>query len=221
MVDVQAWIPCQANSTRVPNKNTRSFFNGKSLLEVKINQLLAAIPSSSIYVSGNSRLTAEICEEKGVNYISRPRDLLGNKIKQEDLFTHFIKNTPESGKVLWVQVTDPLFDEFNKILNFIPEEDEVVVAAVEERKHAFFNGRSVNFDFGLWHPVTQDIDPIHFPRWSAFFAKYKTFEKYKYHFGKRNRMVVSECDFVDIDTMKDFERAQELFDQERYLKYVK
>lgn len=220
MVNVQAWIPCQANSTRVPEKNTRSFINGISLLEIKINQLLLVIPSSSIYVSGNSPLTEEICVKKGVNYISRPDELLGNEINQEELFSHFIKNTPKSKRVMWVQVTDPLFDKFDEILSVIPTDNEVVVAAVAERKHAFFNGRPVNFNFGRWHPVTQEIDPILFPRWSAFFANYETFDKYRYHFGEKNRLVVSECEFVDIDTMKDFTRAQDLFNQERYLKYA-
>ena len=210
--DIQIWIPAQGASQRIPEKNFRPFHNDESLLEIAVKKLLKTISPRNIYVSSDSSKANDICQDLGVNFISRSDSLLGNTIKQKDLFEHFIQHTPESKYVGWIQVTDPLFLDYEDFLSYEPQPDEVYIAASEVKKHAFFKGYPINFNFGDWHPVTQDIEPILIPRWSAFLARRETFARYKYHFGKYNKFFISNDEFVDIDYESDFKLAQQLYE---------
>lgn len=209
--NLQVWIPAQGSSQRIPDKNIRPFYDGKSLLQVAIEKLVSVLRAEQIWVSSESEEVKTISLELGVNFIHRERDLTGNKIRQEDLFKHFISNTPLSELVAWVQVTDPLFDGFYEFLSYEPAEDEVYSVATALHKHAFFKDYPINFNFGKWHPVTQEIEPIIIPRWSAFLSRRTTFEENLYHFGKKNSFFLTEEQYVDIDYPEDFLLAQELF----------
>lgn len=207
----QIWIPAQTTSQRIRKKNIRPFFNDKSLLEIKIEQLRNIVPSECIFVSSNGLEVKEICDYLEVNFLLRPEELLGNAIMQKDLFKHFLSKTPPCENVGWIQVTDPLYDDFSELFSIAPQAEEVRVVATKVNKHAFFKGYPINFQFGDWHEVTQSIEPILVPRWSGFYARRETFDKYKYHFGKKNTFVATQKPFVDIDYMEDFELAQYLY----------
>ena len=207
----QIWIPAQTSSQRITKKNIRPFHNQKSLLEIKIDQLCDTVPAECIFVSSNGIEVEEICDRLGVNFILRPEELLGNAIMQKNLFEHFLRETPQSDSVGWIQVTDPLYDDFNELFSVVPQVNEVRVVASELKKHVFFKGYPINFQFGDWHEVTQSIEPVLVPRWSGFYARRATFEKYKYHFGKVNTFIPTQKPFVDIDYPEDFELAQHLY----------
>ena len=211
LTETQIWIPAQGASQRIPDKNFRPFYKNQSLLEIALQKVKKIIKPENIFVSSDSSLAEEICQKLKINFISRDQSLLGNKIKQKDLFNHFLTNTPPSKYVGWVQVTDPLFDDYEDFLSYKPKTDEVYILAADLKKHAFFRGFPINFNFGDWHPVTQEIEPIIIPRWSAFLALRKTFAKYSYHFGKKNSFFISNEEFVDIDYETDFIKAQALY----------
>ena len=186
MDELQIWIPAQGASTRVENKNFRPFSGGKSLLEIKIEQLLACnISSKSIYVSTETNIIFPIAEKYNVNVILRGDELLGNRILQRNLFEHFFENTPTSKFVMWVQVTDPLFDAFSQFVDKMgrSEDKSTLVLATKLHKHVFYNNMPLNFQFGDWHAVSQDIEPIIFPRWSTFLHWRSELSKVMYHFG--------------------------------------
>ena len=48
---MQCFLPCRAGSMRVRNKNSRPFYNGESLFEIKIKQLLSCASIDSILFS--------------------------------------------------------------------------------------------------------------------------------------------------------------------------
>jgi N-acylneuraminate cytidylyltransferase len=209
---IQVWVPAQSNSTRVENKNTRDFVNGKSLLEIKLEQVSKAVAVEDIYVSGNSSETEEIVTRIGANYIHRPQELLGNEISQKMLFQHFFDNTPTSDYVLWVQVTDPFFDDFKGLCAEAPPRAyESIVVASTLRKHAFYKEDPINFCFGGWHKVTQDITPLVVPRWSAFMHERETLREVLYHFGYNIRWYFTDDPLIDIDTLTDFKLARILY----------
>tara|TARA_Y100001954_G_C15694127_1_gene544385 strand:+ start:158 stop:823 length:666 start_codon:yes stop_codon:yes gene_type:complete len=209
--DLQVWIPAQGSSQRIRNKNFIPFYKGFSLLDIAIIKLKKLIPTQSIYVSSESKKAAEIAKRHKVNFISRGKELTGNKIRQRDLFEHFFDNTPKSLFVAWVQVTDPLFNNFKELLKIKPKKDETIVLSTSLKKHTFYKNQPINFNFGDWHPVTQDIEPVIVPRWSVFHAKRETFKKYKYHFSKKNTFFISDDPYVDIDYKNDFVLAQILY----------
>ena len=209
--EFQFWIPAQSESTRVKLKNFRPFYGGKSLIEIKLQQICKHHSGSSVYLSGDIHLLKKFKKKFGVNILERPKNLNGNKIKQANLLRHFFENTPESRYVGWVQVTDPFWDDFgicNK-LN-IPPKTSIVVAN-ELRKHVFYKDEPVNFCFGDWHKVTQDLNPIVVPRWSSFFHRRIDLKTTMYQFGIKIKWLLTEKPMIDIDTLNDFQLARLLF----------
>lgn len=211
--DMQIWIPAQGGSTRVKDKNTKPFYKGESLLEIKINQLLKLIDASHIHVSSESETALSQAGNLGCHTINREKALVGNEIKQSDLFDHFFKNTKASKYVLWCQVTDPLFSDFNHFFDKPLEEGRTRVLASELKKHAFLNNAPLNFQFGLWHKTTQNIEPLIVPRWSCFLHHYEPLKETAYHFGVDNEFYITDDFMVDIDTENDFTLARLLFEQ--------
>jgi len=211
--DLQVWIPAQGVSTRIKNKNTRPFCNGLSLLQIKINQILKVVDGSKVIVSSDSEDALKQARDLGCQTVIRDSSLTGNSIRQKDLFEHFFENTEVSKYILWCQVTDPLFDDFSGFLSTPPNVGQARVLVSELRKHAFYMDQPLNFQFGLWHKVTQDIEPVIIPRWSCFLHDYNSLKECKYHFGIDNDFYVTDNPLIDIDTHHDFENAKVLFSQ--------
>ena len=215
MDNLQVWIPAQAASTRVRNKNFRPFCSGKSLLEIKLEQLISAgILPQNIYVSTDTSQISIIADKYKINVIDRNINLLGNNILQSNLFKHFFNNTPDSKYVMWVQVTDPLFSNFELFVNRLIKDKiikQTLVLATKLKKHAFFNGMPLNFQFGDWHSVSQNLTPLIIPRWSVFLHMRSELEKIMYHFGIKNEFILTNDPYIDIDTLKDFKLAQAVY----------
>lgn len=215
MDELQVWIPAQDASTRVKHKNFRTFSDDKSLLEIKIEQLLSSnIPCRSIFVSSETDKVIPIAEKYNINVIRRGVELLGNEILQRDLFGHFFENTPSSKFVMWVQVTDPLFGEFCQFLDKMGSTNKksTLVLATKLQKHVFYNNMPLNFQFGDWHQVSQNIEPIIVPRWSTFLHERIELSKVMYHFGYKNEFVLTDLPYIDIDTHADFKLAQNIYE---------
>ncbi|EFH2680645.1 TPA: CMP-N-acetylneuraminic acid synthetase, partial [Escherichia coli] len=69
-------IPLQTCSTRVPKKNIIPFYNGMSLFDIKIEQLLnSGIKPETIYISSEAQEVERMCDEKGVNFLLRDKRL--------------------------------------------------------------------------------------------------------------------------------------------------
>ena len=58
--EIVAIIPIRKNSQRIKNKNFRKFFNNKSLLEIKIEQLKKVKLIDKIVVSSDSKKAEQI-----------------------------------------------------------------------------------------------------------------------------------------------------------------
>ncbi|EIX4875189.1 cytidylyltransferase domain-containing protein [Vibrio vulnificus] len=205
-------IPLQTCSTRVPEKNIRNFCNGESLFDIKIKQLLNVFEPENIYVSSESNLVKSLCEKKGVNFIYREAEFTGNLVKQPDLIGSILKKIPsDNDDIMWVQVTSPLFNEFQRGIEEwekIKHLYDSLVAVKEFKGHVLDNcARPINYSFGHWHSVSQSLPEWYTVLWSMFILKRSAIEEYKYHIGVNPYLFVTECKTIDIDTMDDFELA--------------
>ena len=117
----QSLVHCTNLFTENYREEYKTLFEGKSLLEIKIEQICRAVPAECVYVSSNGDQVLDLCRRMGANFIKRPTGLLGNNILQKDLFRHFLSETPVSETVAWIQVTDPLFDNFEELFSVILE----------------------------------------------------------------------------------------------------
>lgn len=210
-------IPLQLCSTRVKLKNVRHFYQGKSLYDIKIEQLLAHFSPEKIYVSSESDDVIPLTEKYKVNFLKRPDNLTGNFIKQPDLIWTMLSQIPQDDEdIMWVQVTQPLFDGFGVMLE---KWDEVrrkndSIVAVKTMRHHIVNhvGIPINFNFGHWHKVSQDLPLLYEILWAAFILNRQSIETVKYHIGMNPYfMPFDDVTLVDIDTEEDFRLASKIY----------
>lgn len=211
-------IPCQTKSTRVPLKNIRNFYKDKSLLDIKLEQLKKVFASDKIYVSSEDELVEKIVEKHNCMFMSRPMHLTGNDILQGDLIDNILSQLPkDDDDVMWVQVTQPLFNSFSEMIecweNKKIEGFDGVVAVKTVRHHIVSEGGiPINFNFGCWHKVSQKLPKFYEILWSAFIQTRKSFELTKYHISRNPYfMPFDSIRTVDIDTLEDFENAQQFY----------
>ncbi len=211
-------IPAQCQSTRVPLKNIRPFFNNDSLLSLKLKQLLKIFEPNKIFVSSEDLRVKKICEEFKVNYLSRDMNLTGNSVLQADLIGDILNKIPNDDEdIMWVQVTQPLFNEFKVMIDTWNDkknqEYDGIVAVKTVRHHMVSEGGiPINFNFGCWHKVSQKLPKVYEILWSAFIQKRSSINITKYHIGMNPYyMAFDHVKTVDIDTMEDFELAQIIY----------
>jgi len=208
-------IPLQTCSTRILNKNLRDFVNGESLFDVKAKQLLRVFDPKKIFVSSEISDVEEKVTKYGFNFLLRDKKYTGNKVKQPDLIGHILKDIPNDDEDIgWVQVPSPLFNNFKECLHIWNREkhdyDSLVV--VKKVKHIISdNNIPVNFNFGYWHKVSQDISKLYEITWSFFIIKRQVFNECKYHIGYNPYKYVSEFVNIDIDTEEEFKMAQKVY----------
>ena len=210
-------IPLQLCSTRVKLKNIRPFYGNKSLFDIKMEQVIHYIKGENIYISSESDDVIPLVEKYGAHFLKRPVELTGNAIKQPDLIGTILSQLPHDDEdIMWVQVTQPLFDAFGTMLDrweTVKKTHDSMVAVRTVRHHIVSQaGIPINFNFGHWHKGSQELPPLYEILWSAFILKRRTIETVKYHIGMNPYfMPFDKVTLVDIDTEEDFRLASEIY----------
>lgn len=210
-------IPLQLASTRVKQKNIKPFFENKSLFDIKASQLLKVMPPDMVYVSSESEDVRPLVESYGFNFLLRDKALTGNLVKQPALIGSILAQIPKDDHdIMWVQVTQPLFDRFDEMMTKWQDAKDSYdsIAAVKTvRKHLVTaDGLPVNFNFGYWHRVSQDLPELYELLWSCYILKRETIELTCYHLGTNPYfMPFDDVPLIDIDTEDDFILASRIY----------
>lgn len=210
---MKIFIPLQLASTRVKRKNIREFYNGESLFDIKIKQLLKNFRPEDIYVSSEDEIVSDLCRKYDINFLKRDISLTGNNIFQADLINHFLLNVKSDDDVMWVQVTQPLFDKFDEMLiewnNLDKNKYNSLVAVKTFKNHLISEaGLPINFNFGYWHVVTQNLPKLYELLWACFIQTRESIERVKYQIGSKPKYkCFDDITLVDIDTENDFRLA--------------
>ena len=208
-------IPLQTCSTRVKNKNIRPFFGNKSLFDIKAEQILAFEKPENVYVSSENPIVEELCRKYRFHFLIRDKSLTGNEIYQPDLVKALTDPIPGDDDIAWIQVTSPLFNEFQRALEewsrVRGHHDSLV--AVKRFKGHLLDARAnpVNYAFGYWHKVSQNLPLLYTVLWSLFILKRETVKRFQYHIGVNPSLFVTDTTVVDIDYEEDFEMAQIIY----------
>jgi CMP-N-acetylneuraminic acid synthetase len=214
-----AVVPAKANSTRVPEKNFREFADGKSLVEIKIEQLLAAEIYDEIYLSSDHPSAQSIAEKYGVRHIVREPYLAAESTPWHETLVGILVSTgeaPQDVDVSWVQVTNPLFSDFRRVIEALDsagsKHDSAFTTTVFKHYLLAPNGSPLNFQFGPWHKYSPDLEPYRTVNFAMLHAPLHVMMDHKYFIGSRPITVdISLSEGWDIDTVEEFEIAQSLF----------
>ena len=214
--NIKVAIPLKTNSERVDNKNLRSFIGTESLFDIKAKQLLQVFKPEDVYVSSENPNIEKIIKKYDFNFHLRDVSLTVKSARETQIvksITDAIKD--KTSDIMWVQVTQPLFKEFDKILKVWETADNSYdsLAVVKKVSHHILdkNGNPVNFNFGYWHKVSQDLPELYEVTWSAFIMKREMLNEAYYPIGRNPYLYVTESPLIDINNMVEFEAAQILY----------
>lgn len=216
MQNLKVVIPLKTNSERVPNKNLREFYNGKSLFDIKAQQLLKVFKPQDVLVSSENPLVKKLTDKYGFKFHLRDIELTKSTAKENQIVKTLTDALDDKEcDVMWVQVTQPLFDDFDGIIEKWQEVASTndSLAVVKKQRHHLLDekGNPVNFNFGYWHKISQDLPELYEVTWSAFIMSREMLNQAYYQIGRKPYLYITEAPLVDIDNMSDFEIASLLY----------
>jgi CMP-N-acetylneuraminic acid synthetase len=155
-------IPIKGSSERVPNKNLRDFL-GRSLLEVKLEQLSRAKGFDKLIVSSESQKVLDIAIAKGFDIHERDPKYSTSHVPMSEVYS-YIASEIEGDNIAWINATNPLSDAhvYTKAIELYRSLDpkyDCLLSAVNVQENIFYNGVPVNFSPNPW-PRSQDLQGL-------------------------------------------------------------
>lgn len=214
--EVVALVPVREGSQRIKNKNFILFADGKSLLELKIDQLKNSNCFDHIYISSDSEKAKEIALNNGVEFLFRASEMCQSHVPWACVVEHILDTIPGTPVVTWALATSPLFKDFSKpVSKFLEVQgDYDSLVAVLPKKSFFLNkyGRGINYNLGYWHPYSQELETYYEVTGACYIGLKTDMSKWKYWFGVRPYLFeVSPIESVDVDTVEYFQLAQQIY----------
>jgi len=210
--NIKVAIPLKTNSTRVQNKNLRPFYKNKSLFDIKAEQLLKVFDGKDVYVSSENPIVEKLCKNYGFNFHLRDEELTKATAKETQIVKAVTSPIPKEFDIMWAQVTQPLFNDFQGIVDKWEDIKNIhdSLAVVKRINHHILNehGIPLNFSFGYWSKISQELPPIYELTWAAFIMKRDMLEQAHYQIGRNPFLYEANFPLVDINTKEDFEIAQ-------------
>ena len=217
---IAAIIPARKGSERVKNKNTKRFA-GKSLLEIKIEQLLRVKCFNEIILSTNCEVAKNIASKYNIIVHNRSDYYCSSSVPINEVYEH-LSSITNYNHLAYVHLTSPLvkdssikniFDCYQKL-----KQPYDSVASVELLKHyIWYNGKAINYDPSS-HPRSQDL-PRYYSLNFAINILPKNIMKEKKNIVGNNffPFFLDKIESIDVDTPEEFKLA-ELFYKELYEK---
>jgi len=208
-------IPLKTNSERIENKNLRTFSGTDSLFDIKARQLLPVFDPGDVYVSSENPRVESIVQQYGFHFHLRDVALTKSTAKENQIVKSITDTIPGKPDIMWVQVTQPLFHEFQEILDTWRTLDSSYdsLAVVKRIKHHILDdkGNPVNFNFGYWHKISQDLPCLYEVTWAAFIMRREMLEQAYYQIGRKPYLYPTDSPLVDINDPIEFEMASILY----------
>jgi N-acylneuraminate cytidylyltransferase len=211
---ITAVIPIRKGSQRVPNKNFKEFWKGKSLLELKIESLKQIHLIDDIMVNTDSELAIEIAKKYGINYHRRDDYFASSDCSQTEFF-HNLADTTDTDLILHTPCTAPMiksktyYDLINRFL-ISSHDSGNTVGLVKE--YLWLNGVPLNYDISKNVPNSQDLpDVMKLTFGASIISKELMLERKNVVGNNPMFYVVDEIEETDIDTQVDFDTAQCLY----------
>ena len=208
-------IPLKTSSMRVRNKNLRPFVDGKSLFDLKAEQLLKLFDPGDVYVSSENPKAEEAVRKYGFNFLIRDVALTKPNAAWGEVIKDIVNQIPAGNDIVWTQVTQPLFDEFDKVMETWQrvKDNHDSLAVVKKFSHHLIDasGNPVNFNYGYWHKQSQELPSFYQLTWACFVMKRQMVESCWYNIGKTPYLYDTAAPLVDIDTDQEFEIASILY----------
>lgn len=217
-----AIIPLRKGSKGMPGKNI-NLFGGKPLYMHAVDQALSAGAAKVI-------LSTDIPEVLDGNYdprvipLMRPESLCGDEVEMSPVLRHAIECFEINSTVILLQATSPLrkLENISDALKvWWSDRDLDLVMSITEFDSAILKCGTLND--GIFKPLSnpefcfsnrQMLPKVYKPNGAIYVFNSKSFlENGNFKCGKIGVIEMSQESSVDIDSINDFEKCEEIFNK--------
>ncbi len=224
---ILAIIPARGGSKGVPRKNIK-LLAGKPLLKYTSSVALNSSLLSKVIVSTDDDEIISVAKTLGIETpFKRPSDLATDSASSLSVILHaleyFESKNVHFDAVCLLQVTSPFrtVEFLNKALHEFIKSDADSLISVQEVPHEYNPHWCFELDKNEHFKIAtgeteiisrrQDLPKAYHRDGSIYITKTKTLKEQNSLFGKRIAHIVSPKEFyVNIDTMDDWKKAEEL-----------
>ena len=210
---------------RVRNKNSRPFYKGESLFEIKIKQLLSCTLINSILFSTDDqdlidRIERFKTEKIIIDY--RPEKFAANDTSTGELIK-YASTVLQGEHILWTHVTSPFITALDYVtliqtyFNSLVEGFDSLMTVTKHQKFILDHNKKFNFDRGIdaW-PRTQTLNPIYEIDSGAFIAPLEVYKNKSDRIGANCFLYEQEkLKSLDIDEIEDFEMCKLIYEMQQ------
>ena len=171
-----AQIPARIGSKRVKMKNLR-LMNGRPMIQYAIEACQNVDSIGRVCVNTDSEVIGDFAIELGADFYKRRPELATDDAKQDEFNYDFLVNT-DCDTMIMVNPVSPLIeaDDIRAAIEMYEHDElDTLIACKQERLHAFFRGKSLNFNTDAMLPATQDISSVDICTWTVCLWRKKTF----------------------------------------------
>ena len=209
---IVAIVPMKLNNRRLPQKNTKTFTNGKPLCHYILSTLLKVDEIDDVYVYCSNPDIKEFIP-KGVHFLQRSESLDQDTTKMNEVLQSFSKDVPADIYVM-THTTAPFItvESIKKgLLAVLSKEYDSAFAAKKLQDFLWKDGVPFNYELNNI-PRTKDL-PVLYEETSGFYIyESEVMTKLNRRIGEKPFIVeIGEIESIDIDEKEDFMIADAVF----------
>jgi len=210
---ITAVIPIRKGSQRVPDKNFKDFYKGKSLLELKIESLKEIELIDDIVVNTDSDLAIEIAKKLGVSYFRREDYYASSQCTNSEHWENLAQTT-DSDFIIHTPCTAPLIKSstyYDFINRFMLSDNDSVNTVGLVKDYMWLDNKPLNYDVTKVQN-SQDLPDVYKLTFGiSMISKQLMLEKRNLVGNNPLFYLVDEIEEIDIDTPLDFEFAKFMY----------
>lgn len=207
-----AIVPMKLNNRRLPQKNTKSFTNGKPLCYYILSTLLTVESIDEVYVYCSNPAIQEFIPD-GVKYLKRSESLDQDTTKMNEVLQCFAKDVPADVYVM-THTTAPFIskESIERGLQAVTGgEYDSSFAAKKLQDFLWKDGVPFNYELNNI-PRTQDLPALYEETSGFYIYKNEVMTKLNRRIGDKPYIVeVGEIESIDIDEAEDFMIADAIY----------
>lgn len=211
-MNVVAVVPMKLNSRRLPQKNTKSFKNGKPLCYYILSTLMEVNEINQVYVYCSNPDIKEFIPG-GVKFLQRPKCLDQDTTSMTEVLNCFTKEVPADIYIL-SHATAPFITKESISVGLLAVKSGNYDSAFTAKRLQDFlwkDGKPFNYDLTNI-PRTQDIELVYEETSGFYIFRQDVMNKNHRRIGEKPFIVeVGEIEAIDIDEPEDFMIADAIY----------
>lgn len=212
---ITAVIPIRKGSQRVPNKNFNEFWDGKNLLQLKIESLKKIQIIDDIVVNTDSDLAIEIAKNHNVSWFKRDSYYASSECSQSEFFFNLAETT-NTDIIIHTPCTSPLVKEktlYDAVNRFVISDNDSCNSVSLVKDYLWMDNNPLNYKIEKNKvPNSQDLPNVLKLTFGFNILSKQLMLERKNVVGLNPLFyIVDEIESIDIDTQLDFDIAKFLF----------